>query len=144
MRRRVTHRSVIAAAFDRAERLAAALAALGLRRGDVVSVQLPSTPEFVIIYYAVARLGAVLSTLHVALPAPREAEPILRHARARAFFAAQLAKNPIRPACSLRCATPAKPRHIISVGPARPGIHSLDTLIAGADRAAIAAAAGRN
>ena len=41
--------------------------------------------EFVIIYYAIARLGAVLTTLHMAY-GPNEAEPILRHARARAVF----------------------------------------------------------
>ena len=51
------------AALDRAERLAAALTGLGVRHGDVVTVQLPSTPEFAIIYYAVARLGGVFSTL---------------------------------------------------------------------------------
>ena len=37
-------------ALDQAERLAAALAALGIGRGDVIAVQLPSTPEFIIIY----------------------------------------------------------------------------------------------
>jgi acyl-coenzyme A synthetase/AMP-(fatty) acid ligase len=74
-----------AAALDRAERLAAALATLGVRRGDVVTVQLPSTAEFVIIYYAVARLGGVLSTLHMPYGAG-EAEPILRHSRACVGF----------------------------------------------------------
>ena len=88
-----------AAALDRAERLAAALTGLGLRRGDVISVQLPSTPEFVIVYYAVARLGGVLSTLHTPYGAG-EAEPILRHARARAVFCGAATENPIRPACS--------------------------------------------
>ena len=74
-----------AAALDRAERLAAALAALGVRRGDVVSVQLPGIPDFVIIYYAAARLGAVVTTLHMPYGAA-EALPLLRHSRARAVF----------------------------------------------------------
>ena len=71
--------------LDLAERLAAALATLGVRRGDVVTVQLASSSDFVIIYYAVARLGGVLSTLHMPYGAG-EAEPILRHSRACAVF----------------------------------------------------------
>src|SRR5262249_53214047 len=39
-----------AEALAQAERLTTALTALGVRRGDVVSVHLPSIPEFVIIY----------------------------------------------------------------------------------------------
>ena len=68
-----------AAALDRAESLAAALAGLGLRRGDVISVQLPSTPEFVIVYYAVARLGR----------RPLHAAHALRRRRSRAYLAAR-------------------------------------------------------
>ena len=37
----------------------------GLRQGDVVALQLPNSPEFVISYLAVCRLGAVLCTLHM-------------------------------------------------------------------------------
>ena len=48
-------------------------------------VQLPSSPDFLIAYYAAARLGAVLSTLHMPY-GPVEAEPLLRHARARAVI----------------------------------------------------------
>jgi acyl-CoA synthetase (AMP-forming)/AMP-acid ligase II len=128
-----------AAVLDRAELLAAALAALGLRRGDVVSVQLPSTPEFVIVYHAVARLGAVLSTLHTPYGAG-EAEPILRHGRARAVFCGAAAEKSDPPGMFAALA-PRLPelRHIISVGPPRADIHSLDALIAGADRAALPA-----
>ena len=126
-----------AAALGRAERLAAALVALGLRRGDVVSVQLPSTPEFVIIYDAVARLGGVLSTLHTPYGVG-EAEPILRHARARAVFcgAATEKSDPPGMFAALAQRLPNL-RHIISVGAAREGIQSLNTLIAGADRAGL-------
>jgi non-ribosomal peptide synthetase component E (peptide arylation enzyme) len=90
-----------AAALEQAERLATALATLGVRQGDVVTVQLPSTAEFVIIYYAVARLGGVLSTLHMPYGAG-EAEPILRHSRARVVFCGAAGDNPIRPLCSRR------------------------------------------
>src|SRR6201993_1486993 len=74
-----------AQALNKSERFAAALAARGIRRGDVIMVQLPSSPDFLIAYLAAARLGAVLSTLHMPY-GPVEAEPLLRHARTRAVI----------------------------------------------------------
>jgi cyclohexanecarboxylate-CoA ligase len=118
----------------RAERLAAALTALGIRRGDVISVQLPSIREFVIIYYAAARLGAVFSTLH--MPYGRgEVEPILRHAKASAVFCtgASDKSDPPDMFVSLAEQLPSL-RHVISVGPPRPGVLSFQDLVAGADR----------
>jgi cyclohexanecarboxylate-CoA ligase len=123
-----------AAALDRAERLAAALARLGVRGGDVVTVQLPSTAEFVIIYYAVARLGGVLSTLHMPYGAG-EAEPILRHSRACVVFCGAASDKSDPPALFTTLARGLPNlRHVISVGPRRPGVLSFETLIAGTDR----------
>jgi cyclohexanecarboxylate-CoA ligase len=122
-----------AAALDLAERLATALATLGVRRGDVVTVQLPSSSDFVIIYYAVARLGGVLSTLHMPYGAG-EAEPILRHSRACAVFCGP-ASDKSDPAVLFATLALALPnlRHVISVGPPRPGVLSFEALIANAD-----------
>jgi cyclohexanecarboxylate-CoA ligase len=126
-----------AALLDRAERLAAALAALGFNRGDVITVQLPSTLEFIIIYYAVAWLGGVLSTLHVPY-GPVEAEPILRHARARAVFCGAAGDKSDPPALFARLAQRLPNlRHIISIGPPRADALSFATLIADADKAAL-------
>jgi cyclohexanecarboxylate-CoA ligase len=124
-------------ALDQAECLAVALAALGIRRGDVIAVRLPSTPEFIIIYYAIARLGAVLTTLHMAYGVA-EAEPILRHARARAVFcgAASDKSDPPGVFTAVRQRLPNL-LHVIAVGPARPGILAFETLIASSDRAAL-------
>jgi cyclohexanecarboxylate-CoA ligase len=124
-------------ALDQVERLAAALATLGIRRGDVIAVQLPSTPEFIIIYYAIARVGAVLTTLHMAYGAT-EAEPILRHARARAVFcgAASDRSDPPVVFTGLAQRLPNL-QHVIVVGAARPGFLAFETLISSADRAAI-------
>src|SRR6516162_1474998 len=124
-------------ALDQAERLAAALAALGIRRGDVIAVQLPSTPEFVIIYYAIARLGAVLTTLHMAYGAA-EVEPILRHARARAVFCSAVSGRSDPPVVftGLRQRL-TNLRHVIVVGPARPDVLAFETLISSADSAAL-------
>jgi fatty-acyl-CoA synthase len=55
---------------ERSARLAAALRAFGVGRGDTVSVMLPNTPEMVEAHYAVPALGAVLNTLNTRLDAP--------------------------------------------------------------------------
>jgi long-chain acyl-CoA synthetase len=46
--------------LDQVNRFAAALHALGVRRGDRVAVMLPNLPQFVISFYGAARLGAVI------------------------------------------------------------------------------------
>ena len=45
--------------------IASGLKALGLGRGDVIAIQLPNTVEFVVGHLAVARIGAVLQTIHM-------------------------------------------------------------------------------
>ncbi len=54
---------------DRAARLAAALQAHGVGRGDTVSVMLPNTPEMIEAHYAVPAIGAVINTLNTRLDA---------------------------------------------------------------------------
>ena len=54
---------------DRSAQLAAALKALGIARGDTVSVMLPNTPEMVEAHYGVPALNAVLNTLNTRLDA---------------------------------------------------------------------------
>jgi long-chain acyl-CoA synthetase len=44
---------------DQVDRLACALAQLGVRQGDTVALQLPNLPQFAIGYYAIQTLGAV-------------------------------------------------------------------------------------
>ncbi|HXW25352.1 MAG TPA: AMP-binding protein [Xanthobacteraceae bacterium] len=126
-----------AEALDRSERLAAALAAHGIGRGDVISVQLPSGPDFILVYYAAALIGAVLSTLHMPY-GPVEAEPLLRHARARAVVCGAATDKADPPAmfAALRTRLPSL-QHVISVGPARAGVLSLADLFAAGDRAAL-------
>ena len=126
-----------AQALDRSERFAAALATRGIRRGDIVMVQLPSGPDFLIAYYAAVRLGAVLSTLHMPY-GPVEAEPLLRHARARAMICGP-ASEKIDPPAMYKALQAGLPKldHVISVGPVREGVLSLADLIASGDRAAL-------
>jgi len=58
---------------DQVDRLAAALAGLGVRQGGRVAIQLPNLPQTVIAYHAVARLGAQV-VLTNPLYMPREIE----------------------------------------------------------------------
>jgi fatty-acyl-CoA synthase len=70
---------------ERSARLAAALQALGLGRGDTVSVMLPNTPEMVEAHYAVPAIGAVLNTLNTRLDAPLLAWQ-MNHCEAKALI----------------------------------------------------------
>jgi cyclohexanecarboxylate-CoA ligase len=67
-------------------RFAAALEAGGVRRGDVVSFQLPSRWQFVALYLATVRLGAVANPL-MPIFRSRELGFMLRLAEPRAFVA---------------------------------------------------------
>ncbi|HET9339513.1 MAG TPA: AMP-binding protein, partial [Casimicrobiaceae bacterium] len=55
--------------YARARRLASALAARGVRRGDTVAVMLANTPEMVEAHFGVPMCGAVLNTLNTRLDA---------------------------------------------------------------------------
>jgi acyl-CoA synthetase (AMP-forming)/AMP-acid ligase II len=50
----------------RSDALARAIAALGIGHGDRVSLMLPNSPEFVVIWFAVAKLGAVTAPVNTA------------------------------------------------------------------------------
>ncbi len=66
------------------EALAAGLAELGLGRGDRVALLVRNSPEFVFIWWAVLRLGAVMVPVNLRLTA-REAAYILGHSQAKAL-----------------------------------------------------------
>lgn len=70
---------------ERSLRFANALVSRGLRKGDVVAIQLPNLPEFLIAYFGLTMMGGVLCTLHMPYRAG-EMEPLLRFARARAVI----------------------------------------------------------
>jgi long-chain acyl-CoA synthetase len=69
-----------------ARRLAGALAASGVRRGDTVALMLPNVPEFPIAYFAAHYTGAIVVPLNVLLTAD-EVEYTLRDSRAVALVA---------------------------------------------------------
>lgn len=65
----------------RAGRVAGALAALGIGRGDRIVLHLPNGPEWLVAYHAIARLGAVVAPANILL-VPVEVAFIARDADA--------------------------------------------------------------
>jgi acyl-CoA synthetase (AMP-forming)/AMP-acid ligase II len=126
-----------AEAFRQAEGFAGALLGLGLRKGDVVAVQLPNTVEFAIAYLGITMMGGVLTTLH--MPYRRnEAEPILRHAGARAVICGPRADAyaPAEMFLGLRQRLPLF-RHVIVVGEKHPGTEEFGGMVVRGASAAI-------
>ena len=79
-RHRVTYGEIKA----RVERVAAKLGALGIGRGDVVTIQLPNWVEFAYVFFALERLGAVANQIGPDFRS-REVEYIIRFSESRAF-----------------------------------------------------------
>ena len=120
------------AELDRlATRLAARLLALGIAPLDRVVVQLPNVAEFVIVYFALARIGAIPV---MALRAHRQAE--VRHFLAASGATAYIVADRVgsfdyRPmAQALRAHAPAL-RHVIVVGEANEGQLAYAELMSG-------------
>jgi len=64
------------------DRCADALSALGLKKGDRITIAMPTCPQGIICFYAVNKLGAVASMIHPLSPA-REIEFYLNTAQSR-------------------------------------------------------------
>jgi acyl-CoA synthetase (AMP-forming)/AMP-acid ligase II len=67
---------------EQVRRVAAGLAELGIGKGDVVALCSPNSPEFAIVFYAAARLGATLTPMNPA-NTPRELAHQLTDANAK-------------------------------------------------------------
>ena len=66
------------------DRFAAALQALGVRKGDRVALMLPNCPQFGVAFYGALRAGATVLGLNP-LYTPRELGHVLRDAGAETF-----------------------------------------------------------
>ena len=69
---------------DSVDRLTKGLLGLGLMKGDVVAVQLPNIPEFLISYIAISAFGGVMQTLHMPY-GEADIKFLLEHAKTRAL-----------------------------------------------------------
>ena len=97
--------------LQRARALAGGLERLGVGKGDVVAVQLPNIPEYLLCYAALCALGATLQPVH--MPYRRaELAHLLRHSGARVFVCLSRFKDesPAAEALSLV-------EHVIAIGP---------------------------
>ena len=64
--------------LEKVRQTAAGLHNIGVGKGDIVSIQLPNNPEYLICYFAIATLGAVMSTVYMPYRA-KEMEGLLAH-----------------------------------------------------------------
>ena len=69
---------------DRVDQLTNGLMGLGLMKGDVVAVQLPNIPEFMIAHVAISAFGGVMQTIHMPY-GKTDIEFFLNHSGARAI-----------------------------------------------------------
>ncbi len=70
---------------DQVDRLAKGLLGLGVLKGDVVAVQLPNIPAFLLAHQAIAAVGAVMQTVHMPY-GKADIEFLLNHSKARAVI----------------------------------------------------------
>jgi acyl-CoA synthetase len=109
--RRITNRELHAEGL----RVASALARLGLGRGDVVAVQLPTWLETAALFQGIAHVGATALPI-VSIYGPAEVEFILRQSGARAFFVPERWRNTdYLPRCERFAALP-RLEHIVVLG----------------------------
>ncbi len=118
------------------EDLAAGMAKLGLRKGDMAAIYMPNTMELVTSFYALQKLGVAVAWIN---PAYREKEAgyILRDSRAKAVFALEKWQD-FGHLEALRTMQPELPhlQHIIVTSPGAsipadsPSIHLLTDLVA--------------
>jgi len=121
---------------ERSARLAAALAAMNIGRGDTVSAMLGNTPEMIEAHYAVPALNAVLNTLNTRLDAPLLAWQ-MNHCEARVLITDREFAPVIGPALALLKERHGRTPIVIDVddseyaGPGdRLGSHEYESLLA--------------
>lgn len=68
--------------FDRINEIARSLKYLGVKKGDVVTICMPNTPEAVMMFYAVNSIGAVADMIHP-LSAAKEVAHCLNESKSR-------------------------------------------------------------
>ena len=112
------------------DRLAGSLLNLGIGPGDVVGVQLLNRPQYLIAHLALARIGAVLTTIHASYRLA-EMEVLLAHGSGRAIICEDQIRDhaAAEVALELRSRIPSL-EHVIVLGEQIPGTHDLDRLIA--------------
>jgi len=115
----------------RIDRVSAGFAALGIGRGDVVTIQLPNWAEFAYVFFALERLGAVANQIGPDFRS-REVDYILRFSESRAFVCPASIKgfDYVKMIGELRPGLPDLSAVCVLGGPAgAAGVVSLDALV---------------
>jgi acyl-CoA synthetase (AMP-forming)/AMP-acid ligase II len=111
---------------DKVERCAEFFRRIGIKRGDVVTIQLPNRIDFPIVFFALELIGAVANKVNPDFRA-RELEYILKFSNSSAYVCPKDFKNfdYVSMAKSLQQAVP-KLTHVIVAGGPAVGAHDLD------------------
>ncbi|MBX9841273.1 MAG: acyl--CoA ligase [Xanthobacteraceae bacterium] len=130
----LTYRDTLA----KSRRFANALLKLGLRKGDVIAIQLPSHPEFLIAYFGVVMMGGVLCTLHMPYRAG-EMRPLMQFAEASAVICTPPGDKYDAPATMLGLVgeVPTLKHVIVAYGKTPKGCLSMEQLMDGAGEAPV-------
>lgn len=112
-------------------RLANSLLDLGLRKGDVVGIQMPNVPDYMISYLGVTMMGGVLATMHMPYRGG-EMEPLLNHGKAKAVICTAPLPNHDAPATmlSLKAKVPSLEHVLVAADEVPQGTLSLHELTA--------------
>lgn len=111
-------------------RLAACFAARGLRKGDVVAVQLPNRIEFCVLHLALVRIGAIIALI-TPMSREREVQSMLRIAQARWFVVADSFRgfDHLALAVAMQQSVPGLERVIVTGSPGATGAEALEALL---------------
>jgi cyclohexanecarboxylate-CoA ligase len=71
---------------QRVESFARGLERQGIGKGDIVAVHLPNIPEFIVAWFAIGAIGAIMQTIHMPYGI-KEVEHLLGHSGAKAVLA---------------------------------------------------------
>lgn len=77
-------------------RVARSLRALGIEKGDTVTICMPNTPEAVYMFYAVNEIGAVASMIHP-FSSPKEMENYLNQSHSKAMLCIDVSYSRVEP-----------------------------------------------
>jgi long-chain acyl-CoA synthetase len=107
-------------------RFANALNSLGIEPGQRVSLYAANSWQWIVSYYGILKLGAVVNPLNMMLT-PKEAEYAIEDCQASAVVAAADKAGPLAAVLA-----PGLVRHLVSFGPGSPGVLGFDDLLGGA------------
>ncbi|MGD9676567.1 MAG: AMP-binding protein, partial [Candidatus Bipolaricaulia bacterium] len=119
---------------DKVDRLARGLLDLGVGKGEKVGLWMPNIPEWIVAYFAIARIGAVVVPMNTRYKT-HEVEYILRNSEATTLFAvdAFVGIDYISMIGEIRSKLPNL-KHVVIVGKPGTDMHRIDDVLARGDR----------